>query len=59
MPDDPRPQPPREPAPEECCNGGCELCVFDRYANALERYRFDLQEWLSRHPGENDDKLLK
>lgn len=47
---DPRPMPPREPALEECCKGGCEPCVFDRYYDALERYRDALQEWLQRHP---------
>ena len=50
MPDDSRPQPPREPDPEECCNSGCESCVFDRYHDALERYRYDLHEWQRRHP---------
>lgn len=48
--DDPRPLPPREPALEECCGGGCEPCVFDRYDDALERYRDALQAWLQRHP---------
>jgi hypothetical protein len=47
---DPRPLPPREPALEECCGGGCSPCVFDRYADALERYREALQSWLGRHP---------
>lgn len=53
--DDPRPLPPREPALEECCKGGCEPCVFDRYYDALERYRAALQAWLDRHPGTNPD----
>jgi hypothetical protein len=48
--DDPRPMPPREPALEECCRGGCEPCVFDRYYDALERYRCALEAWLQRHP---------
>ena len=48
--DDPRPIPPREPALEECCKGGCEPCVFDRHYAALERYRDALQAWLDRHP---------
>ena len=47
---DPRPLPPREPALEECCGGGCEPCVFDRYYDALERYQDALQLWLQRHP---------
>jgi len=49
--DDPRPLPPREPTPEECCGGGCEPCVFDRYYQALERYQEALGSWLLRHPG--------
>ncbi len=48
--DDPRPQPPREPALEECCKGGCDPCVFDRYYEALERYREALRHWQLRHP---------
>lgn len=59
MPDDPRPQPPQEPVPEECCNGGCEPCVFDRYYEALERYRSDLRQWLSGHPEVDDSNPLK
>jgi hypothetical protein len=55
---DPWPQPPREPATEECCNGGCELCVFDRYASALEQYREALRRWLERHPGAPGDATL-
>lgn len=54
-PDDPRPLPPREPAREECCGGGCEPCVFDRYYDALERYRDALQSWLQRHPDAASD----
>jgi len=50
-PPDPRPLPPREPAIEECCGSGCEPCVFDRYADALERYQEALAAWLERHPG--------
>ena len=48
---DPRPLPPREPGIEECCGSGCEPCVFDRYAEALERYQEALAAWLQRHPG--------
>jgi len=52
---DPRPTPPTEPALEECCKAGCEPCVFDRYYDALERYRAALDAWLERHPGELPD----
>jgi hypothetical protein len=47
---DPMPQPPREPLPEECCGGGCDPCVYDRYSDAMERYRDALQAWQARHP---------
>ncbi len=53
--DDPRPLPPREPELGECCEGGCEPCVFDRYGEALERYREALEAWLERHPGKMPD----
>ena len=36
---------PREPEPDECCGSGCEICVWDRYEQALQRYRERLQEW--------------
>ena len=50
--DDPRPEPPREPPLEECCGSGCDPCVFDRYEEALLRYRAALEAWKIRHPGE-------
>lgn len=47
---DSRPAPPSEPKPEECCQRGCDPCVYDRYYDALERYQQALQAWLQRHP---------
>jgi hypothetical protein len=47
---EPEPQPPREPLPEECCGGGCSPCVYDRYYDALERYREALRLWQIQHP---------
>ena len=47
---DPKPQPPRELDPDECCNRGCYPCVYDRYYDALEKYREALRLWESRHP---------
>jgi hypothetical protein len=49
---DPRPLPPREPEADECCQSGCEPCVYDRYWEALDRYEKALREWLLRHPNE-------
>ncbi|HEV3009284.1 MAG TPA: oxidoreductase-like domain-containing protein [Burkholderiales bacterium] len=34
---------PREPAAEECCGEGCTPCVFDVYAEALERYKAEVE----------------
>lgn len=48
---DPRPEPPLEPGPDECCGSGCPLCVLDLYADELERYRKALAQWRLRHPG--------
>jgi hypothetical protein len=47
---DPRPQPPTEPALEDCCRSGCNPCVFDLYEQALERYEAALAAWRARHP---------
>jgi len=41
----PPPLPPREPSPEECCGKGCTPCVFDTYAEALEKHRAALEAW--------------
>jgi len=45
---DPPPTPPREPALEDCCQSGCDPCIFDIYQDALERYRLALQQWQLR-----------
>jgi hypothetical protein len=55
-PTDPRPTPPLEPLPEECCGGGCDPCVYDRYYDALERYREALRLWQLRQPADADTK---
>jgi hypothetical protein len=43
--DDLPPEPPVPPGDDECCHNGCDPCVFDRYAAALEQYRADLRVW--------------
>ena len=48
--DDPRPSPPDKPLPQECCESGCPICVYDLYAEALDEYRRALAEWEQRHP---------
>ncbi|SAK91924.1 hypothetical protein AWB82_06541 [Caballeronia glebae] len=46
--DDPRPTPPERPLPEECCQSGCNPCIFDLYRQALERYEDELNAWEAR-----------
>jgi hypothetical protein len=38
--------PPVEPELEDCCRSGCTPCVFDLYADALDRY----EAWLAKQP---------
>lgn len=41
----PKPVPPTAPEPGECCQSGCEPCVFDRYWEALTNYEAALRLW--------------
>jgi hypothetical protein len=34
---------PRAPEPGECCQSGCERCVYDVYWDALARYEAKLE----------------
>ena len=45
---DPRPVPPERPNPADCCNSSCNPCIFDLYADALDRYQVEVQEWEER-----------
>ena len=45
---DPRPVPPERPNPGDCCNSSCNPCIFDLYADALDRYQKELQDWEER-----------
>jgi len=47
---DPKPQPPEKPLPAECCESGCEVCVYDVCADQLEAYEQALAAWKARHP---------
>ena len=47
---DPRPTPPREPEPSECCGSGCVPCVYDNYWEKLAYYEELLGEWQKRNP---------
>lgn len=41
----PKPLPPEPPDDGDCCRSGCEPCVFDLHALAIERYRAELKAW--------------
>jgi len=45
---DPRPVAPLKPQAVECCESGCDPCVYDRYWDAMERYEQALAEWERR-----------
>jgi hypothetical protein len=47
---DPAPQPPVEPALEDCCGNGCTPCIFDLYQDAYDRYEAALEAWRGRQP---------
>ncbi len=47
---DPMPEPPAEPDLDACCGNGCDPCVFNVYALAMDRYRQALRAWRARHP---------
>ena len=40
-----RPVPPRAPEAGDCCQSGCERCVYDLYWDALTRYEARLEAW--------------
>jgi hypothetical protein len=46
---DPKPTPPARPEPGDCCQGGCERCVFDLHEDAMERFREALRDWEARN----------
>ena len=40
------PDPPEEPLPENCCERGCDHCVFIVYYEAIDAWRRDIErEW--------------
>jgi len=46
--DDQPPERPRAPEPHECCDSGCDPCVFDLYARAIDDYERALAAWTER-----------
>ena len=37
------PDPPEEPLPENCCERGCDRCVFSVYYEAVDDWRRDAE----------------
>ena len=50
MDSDPPPIPPEKPLAMDCCESGCDRCVFDVYAEELAHYEAVLAAWRRRHP---------
>ncbi|TAN07990.1 MAG: oxidoreductase-like protein [Rhodanobacteraceae bacterium] len=46
---DPKPLPPEKPLPGDCCESGCDACVFTVYAEQMEEYAQRLAAWRERH----------
>jgi hypothetical protein len=36
-------EPPEEPLPAECCERGCDRCVFTVYYEAIDEWRRDIE----------------
>jgi hypothetical protein len=47
-PRDPAPLEPPRPEDYECCGNGCEPCVFDLHAQAVDRWRSEMKAWRER-----------
>ena len=44
------PRPPEKPLPLDCCESGCDRCVYDIYADELAHYQSALAAWRGRNP---------
>jgi len=49
------PAPPEKPLAFDCCESGCDRCVFDIYAEELAWYETELAAWRARNPGRDPD----
>ena len=57
-----KPEPPREPSPEECCGNGCQTCVWTIYFEEDVEYREKLEEFEKQQKElnkENEEKSTK
>jgi hypothetical protein len=49
------PVPPQKPLALDCCESGCDRCVFEIYADDLGHYQSLLAAWRVRNPGCDPD----
>ena len=47
----PPPLPPKPPVEGECCERGCEMCMWDYYREAQRRHEAALARWRERYGG--------
>lgn len=45
------PTQPEKPLPLDCCESGCDRCVFEIYADDLAHHQSLLVAWRARNPG--------
>lgn len=45
---EPPPVPPQKPLPFDCCESGCDRCVYEIYADELDHYQSELAAWRAR-----------
>jgi hypothetical protein len=56
--EDPKPEPPQAPLPSDCCQSGCDPCVYDLYWRELERYEEALRAWEGRVKAPKDGGVV-
>ncbi|GFR48648.1 hypothetical protein Agub_g10602, partial [Astrephomene gubernaculifera] len=52
------PRKPTEPGPEDCCQSGCNICVWDQYADALEKWKERVSKLEAKESGKSLGKTF-
>ncbi|MDN5781011.1 MAG: oxidoreductase-like domain-containing protein [Luteimonas sp.] len=47
------------PLPSDCCESGCDRCVFDLHAEELAYYEQQLAQWRERNPGRDPEQVRR